>query len=202
MIKRIAEKIVAWLIEYEVVEKENRELYEYAAFCLISKVLPFLVVIPFCIITKTIINGVILVAVFMSVRKYAGGYHAKTPMRCFVYSCIILSAFIWISDKLRNRYALLITLLISVIFLNVYSPVESENKKLESIEKIKYKGIVRKLLTIYEILFIALTVCGMDKYAVCVALGLILSAILQMLAVLNFQKRKNDKKVRIRSFRT
>ena len=186
--ERFAEKIATWLIMQEAINKEDKALYQYAVFTLISKILPFLVVIPFCIVTKTVVNGMILVVVFMNVRKYAGGYHAKTPMRCFIFSSIILSIFIWLSKKIRSYYGLWILLLFSVITLNKYSPIESGNKKLEIKEKKKYKKYVQRFIFISILIIIVFTLHGMDEYAVSAALGLILSAILQIGTVVNLKK--------------
>lgn len=203
MVEKVAESIVDLLIEKSEIRKEERELYEYAVFNCAFSALPFFVIIPFCLITRTIINGLIFSIVFLSIRKYAGGYHAKTPKRCWVSSCGTVTALIYISSIVKNNEFLYFGLLIAFVTICVFSPVDSENHKLNFSEKKKYGKYSRRNVFIYLIAYIVLSIFKMDLYAVSLGLGIIFAGELQIIAVieniLNGKIDKNKKKMSFHS---
>ena len=89
--------------------------------------------------------GVLLeIAVFMTayipLRTFAGGYHAKTPIRCYIFSVILLiivsscMKYIFIAEWVY--YAILATAALVVLIL---APVEDKNKPLDETEHKVYK---------------------------------------------------------------
>lgn len=79
-------------------------------------------------------------AAYIPLRMLAGGYHAKTPLRCYNFSVIMLIVvsigikYISITDW--GYYILLATTALIVI---VFSPVEDKNKPLDETESKAYK---------------------------------------------------------------
>lgn len=77
---------------------------------------------------------------YIPLRSYAGGYHAKTPLRCYLLSLIMLiivlsgMKYLPVSDLVY--YAVLAGAVLIVFLL---SPVEDKNKPLDEIEHKVYK---------------------------------------------------------------
>lgn len=183
MVEKITKQITKWLIRNHSITEADVELYEYAVFNLIMKILPFLIIIPFCIITGTIINGCILVCVFLSIRTFSGGYHAKTALRCFISSSVIVVTLILCSDYIRNQTSIGWCMLAAFVTLSCFSPIDSENRRLELMEKKVYKIKCMIIVLCYVGSYFVLSMLKQNEYAVCVALGVILAAILQMIAI-------------------
>lgn len=175
-------------MDNQAISDEDRELYEYAVFNFILKVLPFTIIIPFCVITGTVLSGSIIIFVFLSIRSFSGGYHAKTPIRCFVSSCIIMIMIIISAEYMNNHILVFAGMVFSAISLCYFSPLDSENRRLELAEKKKYKMICIAQVLFYIAGYMILTAFKQDKYAVCMALGVLLAAFLQMLAVRSSKK--------------
>ncbi len=61
--QKYAGTIITWLICQQAIQEQDRELYTYALY-----------------------NMVLLIIPFMMLRKFSGGFHAKTPLRCMAIS--------------------------------------------------------------------------------------------------------------------
>lgn len=187
MLQKLVEKTVSWLIFSNVIEPEDRELYEYAAFNCIFLLLPFFIIIPFCFITGTLMNGVIFTISFFLIRKTGGGYHAKTPMKCWLYSCVIVMTLIYGSTFIKNGLELQILFVFMVLLVWILCPVEVENHKLTLQEKIRYRRQCRFFAVVLTIVFFMLTNIKWNEGAVSLSFGVCFAACLQLIGFL--QKR-------------
>ena len=125
-------------------------------------------------------ESVVLILPFMLIRKFSGGYHAKRAWICFIVSCGILTLCIYAASYLTCGIALHLATLIAILSLTACSPIDSENRRLESGEKRRYKLAVVVLSLLSGLLYTGLRVCGADQYAVCISVGLLLAAGLQL----------------------
>lgn len=91
---------------------------------------------------------------FSALRKYAGGYHADTPIRCYFLSFITLFIALMGIKILQcddNVGILIQTInLLIIIFL---SPIDSVVHRLEYEEKKEYGTRAKKIALIYYVLY-------------------------------------------------
>lgn len=191
MVERLSEYIVQWLIKNEVICEEERELYEYATFNRIFTLLPFLVIIPFCLMTGTIMNGIVVCAVFLSLRKYTGGYHAKTSMQCWIYSSLLVIAVIYGTTEIENNVFVFLFLLLAVCSIWVLSPIDSENRRLDVSEKRKYRKYSRCISLLLFVLYGVVSILNKNALAVIVAVGTMFVSVLQLIGL--FEQQWNNK---------
>jgi len=64
--------------------------------------------------------------------------------------------------------------------LCILSPVDSENRRLSKDEKVIYKKTTCFIVIFFMAVFMLLWIAGKEKFAVCIAIGLILPASLQL----------------------
>lgn len=84
-------------------------------------------------------ESIVFFLCFIGVRRYAGGYHADTQVRCYVISFgITVGAFVFIKYVSISDSAFWILLLGSLVVLLLFSPVDCENRRLELWEKERY----------------------------------------------------------------
>ena len=112
------------------------------------------------------------------------------------FSIAIIVIFTWFSNLvLWNSYFKLLVLVASVSLI-ILSPIDSINRKLTQDEKRKYKKITMCLLSLLLALILVLDWKQMEKIAVCVSLGIILSASLQIPCLIQrirgIYKKKNN----------
>lgn len=161
--------------------EDERELYEYGFFILVSNILFICITIIFGLVFKTLIQSLIFFGVFIIIRQYAGGYHAATELRCEVFTtlCIFISniAMRLINDA--TTFTILLTLtfiLIIVIFL--FAPIDTDEKTLSEQE---VKVFCKKTKLILIIVVAAILVSFYLKIkSICIpcCIGVILEGVL------------------------
>lgn len=204
MVERLSEHIVQWLIKNEVIFEEERELYEYATFNRIFTVLPFLMIVPFCLMTNTMINGIVVCVTFLALRRYAGGYHAKTPMKCWAYSSLLMTVLIYGTTIIENNSIILTFVSIAVCSICFFSPIDSENRRLDVSEKKRYRKYSRCISLMFLGFYIMFSVLSENALAIMIAMGIMFSGALQLVGAMeqySHVKKKNDKNVGKMSFR-
>lgn len=172
--------IITLLIESGVIEVSDRELYEYAIHSLWLSVAPLLLALAFGILMGTPWEAVLMILPFMAIRKFSGGYHAKRESTCLIVSSLLIVLCIYGAAHLEYSAVLSICLMLAGISLITFSPIDSENRRLDADEKNRYKVITAVMATIFTVLHLALLVLGLRSAAVCIAVGMILSAGLQI----------------------
>lgn len=139
-IAKLSRRIGDNLVRSNVVKAEDAEIYIYG----INQILVSILNISSALIISLFFGVFLEVAVFMvayiPLRTFAGGYHAKTPLRCYIFSVIML-----IIVSLGLKYLSLIewvyyvVFVLTIIIICVLSPVEDKNKPLDEIEYKVYK---------------------------------------------------------------
>lgn len=180
MIEWCADKITVWLISREAIKEEDRELYVYAAYSFLMSAAPLLLAVLFGSIMDCLLHSILLVIPFMSIRKFSGGYHAERPGSCLIISCLLLVLCIALSSYIRCSIWLAAAVALAIISLAVLSPVDCENRRLDSEEKKRYKIIAAFLALIFGIVCVVSYFLGGDTFAVCISIGLLLAACLQL----------------------
>lgn len=176
----IRKKIVEWLVTNEVITEADSDLYEYAIYSILIKATPLLLILIIGGLMGTLVEGVSLILPYMSIRKYSGGYHAKNYRSCFVLSCVLIIFCMLLARYIRYSIWISIVVIISIISLSMFSPVDSENRRLKTEEKEKYKEKAVRIAITFTAIHILLLLIRWNTMAVNLAIGIILSAGLQL----------------------
>lgn len=185
MISVFIKNIITWLIRHNAIQPDDRELYEYAVYSFIITVSPLFLVILISGIVGKICEGIVIILPFMVLRKFSGGFHAKKAGTCFVGSCALLFLCISAVDYITCNLVFKIITLGAAICLCIWSPIDSENRRLSDAEKETYKKTTWVIVMFFIVVFILFLIAGIEKFAVCIAIGLILSAGLQLPCVIS-----------------
>lgn len=178
--EKLTKAITNWLIENGAIEDRDSELYEYAIYSMLITISPLVLVLIIAIGMGTALEGIIMILPFMCIRKFSGGYHAKHPGVCFVSSCVILVFCMWLATHLEYSYWTTVITTGCVLFLCMNSPIDSEHKRLDNMEKRNYKKIAIILSGIFYVIHCICGGIGLEKGANCLAVGICLTAILQL----------------------
>lgn len=180
----IAEQITCKLIASSVIEEGDRELYSYGFFLLISKIFFFFVAVIAGLLTDTTVESIIFYAVFMLLRTYAGGIHARTEMSCTVLTTLALIASVLVIKQLEMHTSGAISLLmfgIGSLCILVFSPLDTDGKPLDKHEKRQYKTVCITILIIYVIVALIAWIHCIKNIFYPICCGICLESILLML---------------------
>ena len=165
MIKLISSKVARILCEDEK-HTDNYELYEYAIYIILSSAFHMATVIVLGLVFNLLTESLVFYLSFIVIRKFAGGYHAKTPVRCYLFSfasnIIILCLVKWLSsiNTLFIFIFIIFELLCGVLILLI-SPLDTENNPLTGQEKKMYR-MLTSIITI--LIFIISSLCFFKGY--------------------------------------
>lgn len=83
-------------------------------------------------------------------RRFAGGYHAKTERRCFLISfCLLVFSLVfikYIGQWGESHVALFIVTFFQSVLIFFLAPVENENKLLDEEEQVRFRKKARQIL--------------------------------------------------------
>lgn len=178
--EKCANAIAAWLVDSGVIEATDRELYIYAVHSLLISVSTLILSMVFGSIMGRFVQSVVLIIPFIIIRKFSGGYHTKHSFTCLVGSCLLLLLCIAMTSCVECNIGLAVVTLWAMVSLMIYSPVDSENRRLNATEKKRYKRITIVLTVIFGAVCVMLYILGVNTYTVCVSIGLILAAGMQV----------------------
>lgn len=161
MFSSIAEKITRQLEANGAVKSEDREIYRYGIKQGLLIMLNLSTTLLLGIVTGMIGESIIFLAAYMLLRRYAGGFHAKTPACCYIYSsAMVLLVMLGIKYMFDSILISICTLIVGGVVIFLFSPIEDKNKPLDVTEQLVYQKRTRFYLLVEIILDIAMMCLG------------------------------------------
>ena len=193
MLHSLAEKIAVFLFDEK--DKYPLEIYTYGMELLISSILETVILLILGILLNKFIETLIFIFAFSAIRFFTGGYHAKTYSGCAIVTVFVyqftLSCYeiLWkyLSDYLICIYTLV--LLISLLLIVKFAPIENVGKSIENKQKIKRISVI-VLITEFVLMFTGLSV---DFHCFFVILPTLFSVdVLMLIEIIGKRGDKNE----------
>ena len=140
----IADRIAQMLITSSLIEEGDWELYSYGFFMIIGRIYYFFVTVVTGLLMGIPFESALFYVVFMVLRTYAGGVHAKTEIACSVLTTLaMISSVLGIKqlELLDNSLFPLLMLGTGSLCILLFSPMDTNEKPLDEQEQGKYKAI-------------------------------------------------------------
>ncbi|CEK36649.1 accessory gene regulator [[Clostridium] sordellii] len=155
MFKEISMKTTKLLIENNIIDQEDKNIYEYGFETLIYFTVNILIALIIGLIFGKLLNTIVFLICYCTIRQFSGGYHANSYGKCTLTFVFIYLVTIFISHNLnilKFKYILiLISIINSFIIWNI-APLEHRNNPLSSNDKVHYKKISTKISILISII--------------------------------------------------
>lgn len=176
------EKYISRLIQYQIIEEDNKEIYMYGLECYILKIIHIGIFLSIGLLTDTFLNTIIFLIAYSLLRTYAGGYHANSLRKCFLFSIIIsitvvLTSYFLARIEVPNIYNISL-LIISLFVVGKFAPADTEKKRHDLLEKKVYKRKVNVILIICILLIIVSRLIKLYWVADAITLGIVIEAVM------------------------
>lgn len=151
MINKLSKSIAHKLVKVGMLKYEEQELYAYGLFMLFSEFAFLIIVLSFSIILDCVFESMVFYFSFRFLRKYAGGYHAKTEIRCEILSVLSILMCIFIIKLSRTTeccYSIFVLTLFSVICIFAFCPLDTPEKPLSKKEFNYFRKISHIILLV------------------------------------------------------
>lgn len=188
MIMYISDKAVAKLIQLNSIREDEKELYTYGLQQGIFIILNIVTTIVIGLISDMLWQSVLFMAAYLPLRSFAGGYHARTQLRCYLYSITLI---ITVLSAIRfipwTNFICLGTALFAGAIIFTLGPVEDINKPLDQIEVAVYKKSTRIILALEFLIILLLLALKLNKALSCIAVSLFALSVMLVLGKLKMR---------------
>lgn len=187
MIAGLSKRIASFFVRNDVIKSEDEDVYEYGLQLLLSTVFNGIIALVLAVITGTIWQCLCYLAVFVMLRKSAGGFHAKTHFGCCCILAVVLSMFIMFIKLVPNEIygiASLISIVFSVVVILLFAPLEHENKPINDKDKIRLRKVSVIYAALISVLVLTFLMVNLKTIMVCVSLGMLTASGSMLAAVI------------------
>ena len=153
MVQALSERIVTYAVRNNFLKSDQYEEYSYALNLVLNIFFTDITLILIGIIMSMIWECVVFWLLYKVLRKYCGGYHFSTSLRCYLSSCVMCPIVLLVIRYVPyNIWLWSIAMTAAAVTLLVLSPVPALNKPLDEKETELF-GRVAKILTLAVTLF-------------------------------------------------
>lgn len=173
------DKYVNMLIDNGIIENEDREIYSYGLKQGILMILNIIITIVIGLLLQMMWQSILFMISYIPLRIYAGGYHARTQLKCFWYSILLIFVVLLAIKFIPwTSFIILGLALISGTIVYLLAPVEDQNKPLSKSEVKVYKIRARTILFLELVSILILITNNMYAEGVCLLLSIIILSVM------------------------
>lgn len=182
MITSLAQYITGILLKNNIIENEHLDIYIYGFEVLISGALSLFIGLILGLMFSQLMECIVFLIVFVTLRKYCGGYHADTYLKCNTFFAINI-AIVMAILKLDFEYSCAVHMMLCVLCIltyfvllpieNIYKPITDEEKKKYRLIAVTLAFITVILSSVIYMYFIKSTIV-MDMAMLSVAVSMII----------------------------
>lgn len=177
MFKKQAKHLVDAAVRNGAAMSENAEEYTYGLNIFLTTAANILTAAAIGVLMNSLIEILLFIVVYKSLRKYIGGSHSKTAVGCYISSCITYIAAMAIIKLCPFSSVMVnIAVLASVVIIYFIAPVEADKKPLDDAERRVFRYRSRISITVSAVVFLALRcipyVSRAYHYSAVVAVGM------------------------------
>lgn len=196
ILQEVSRLISTRLVDNDVVDCADIEVYQYGIELTILKYSHIILFVIVGLYFDCLIEFIMFTVLFKKIRENSGGYHAKTPTRCFAVSCFIsVSLVLLVNSSITINFYLksnLLLLMILGVLILLLSPVASSNKSLNDGEYTILKRKVVFILLVYFILYCILYILRFYTLSIIVVYVEIITLILLIISYITQLNTRSD----------
>jgi accessory gene regulator B len=136
-------------VKHGIITSDDKELFSYGLQQGLVLLLNIFTTVIIGFAFGMVWQSVVFLIAYIPLRSYAGGYHARTQIRCYIFSVLlIITALlgIWLLSWINLGSILIVLFSGGIVYIK--APIEDPNKPLNQLEKIVFRRNSRVLLLI------------------------------------------------------
>lgn len=176
------DKIMDFITRNRRIGNEEAEIVRYGLEMTVLKFTFFVAALFISLLMDSFWQFIIFILLFSVLRSYAGGYHAKTRIWCFLQSMLLIITAIMIINITQKFTYIIIPLSLIALAASAaiwrLAPVDTKNKRLNFDEKVSLRKKTRITLAVEIIIGIASFILNFKMISCAVTLSIIASCVL------------------------
>lgn len=155
MLSYISEQISTNWSKQGIIDTESKDVYRYGIEIILSSLIGIVSVITIGIMLSAVLEAFVFLAIFIPLRMYTGGFHAKTYVRCNLTTVALFAIQVSITSLfILNGPIYIIGIVIGLIIILALAPIKNVNKIIEAENRKKYKRLALLIYAGYILCFI------------------------------------------------
>lgn len=188
MFHTISERIIAYAVKNNTLDKDKTEEYIYGLEISLSVFVSYISVLIIGFFMEMFWQSALFLFIFVTVRRFAGGFHFSSQIACFLSMWVICSTVLLIIKYSNNSVILYsVIMAISTIVLLILSPLPAIEKPLDAKERIVYGRIARIIILVVAVTYTAFCLFQNMYVAKIIAVTICAVAILAILGKVKFK---------------
>ena len=178
MIHALAERMASAFVSGGAADPEDKDIYTYGCETILSACFTFVSCMLVSLLFGRLLEGLLVFAVFVTIRHFTGGHHAEQHWGCILASSCICAGVLFIVSVLPpGLYQPMVaaSALVALISIFILAPVEHKNKPLSARNRL----LLKKKSRIVVLGFFAVVIAGVFLWTS----PLVLAVSLSMLSV-------------------
>ncbi len=142
MIDSIAKSFTQRMVEQNLVEFDDQDIYYFGMQLLTATVLKGIGIMLIAAALGWIKEAIVFILAFSVLRINAGGVHLDTYLKCFIGTVALMLVTIWMGINIHGNlsiYLISCSLIVSLILVAIYAPVDNPNRRLSKAEVVIYR---------------------------------------------------------------
>lgn len=183
LIKRIIDK----LIEDGTIDASEADDYRFGLEVTLLKAGHYLsyLLIAFCM--RKLPEFIIIFAVLCAFRRNTGGFHARTRLGCYFFSCTVILVSLLLSEVEINIFPMCVLLLFGLTMLHLLTPVQNKHRRLDDEENRCFRHRLFWLSVVLLIACAIMAVFGSYRLFWFLTVGVSLDAFLTILGKIQYE---------------
>lgn len=179
------------LVTNKVIEAEDQELYAFGLQQTLLILVNVLTTVVLGIIFGMILESILFLVSYIPLRSFAGGYHSKTPLRCYLFSLFLTMAVLAILKYILWTNIMIIGVaVIASVVIFILAPVEDSNKPLDKVEVNVYRKRSRLILIVEIAAITILCIFGVKDISACIAISIFALSLMLLLGNIKNMSKK------------
>lgn len=160
--ERFIENVVTQMVSRNFIKNEDVEVYRFGLECAFLKIIHIISYLLIGILLDETISLLFSGCVLILLRKKAGGYHAKTRVGCYIFSCCMVFIVCMLNDLMQFCWLNIVVLVIADIIIFIFAPVDNENRRFEPSEAKNFRNKSIAMLVIINMIIMVIMIISVD----------------------------------------
>lgn len=185
MLGRLSQRFADKLVGFGIISESDIEIYVFGFYQIVMLLLNVVTTLILGVAFRLIVPCIILNIAYIVIRISAGGYHADSPVKCYIYSTLMIAVLLSVIKWIHIPNTVLASMLvISGIVIVILAPVETENNPLDEIEKKVYRKRSLIVLSLEILACIFLQIISKKWVVQIIVLGLFAECIMLIAGII------------------
>lgn len=156
----LVDKVIENLMENNSIDAADVEVYKFGVEATLLKALHYTSYLVIALYMNKLLEFAVIFAVFYIFRRNTGGFHAKTRIGCYLFSCAVIFLSLFATKLNFGWWGMTTVALLDLIVLLVLSPVQHSNRKLDTEDIVCFRRRLKIISLVFVIIYAVTTKMG------------------------------------------